>query len=188
MWRTYGMFEVPNVRDLLLPRISPFQIDLSAAKTAELQRHAKKHTLPHFQVIRAKMILLAAAGLRNDEIAARLDLGRDVGSQWRQRSFRDRLAGLDEQPRPGRPGVFAQELVVKIKALACEMPAALGLPLSRLSTGDIRNYAIRSFGPRHHGGSSSFRVEPHLTPRARPPSPSAASPAPADSSAGDGRR
>jgi len=55
------------------------------------------------------MILMAAQGLGNDEIAARLDTRREVVSQWRQRFFTDRLAGLDERARPGRPPADATE-------------------------------------------------------------------------------
>ena len=71
-----------------------------------MQRRATKYTLPYYQVVRAKMILLAAQGLRNDQIAARLDVRREVVSQWRKRFFDDRLAGLEERPRPGRPRGF----------------------------------------------------------------------------------
>src|SRR5215470_14626793 len=38
---------------------------------------------------------------------------------------------------PGDPGFFPPGVVVQVKALACELPATLGLPLSRLSTADI---------------------------------------------------
>jgi hypothetical protein len=48
---------------------------------------ATRYTLPYFQVIRAKMILLAAQGLGNDEIAARLNTRREVVSMWRKRFF-----------------------------------------------------------------------------------------------------
>ena len=89
-----------------MPRKSPFRIELSPAEAAELRRRAAKYTLPYFEVVRAKMILMAAAGLDNDEIAARLDTRREVVSQWRQRFFTDRLTGLEERARPGRPRVF----------------------------------------------------------------------------------
>jgi hypothetical protein len=89
-----------------MPRKSPFHIDLSAHEATELNRRAVKYTLPYFEVIRAKMILMAAAGIDNDEIAARLDTRREVVSQWRKRFFRERLAGLEERSRPGRPRVF----------------------------------------------------------------------------------
>jgi hypothetical protein len=89
-----------------MPRSSPFLISLSSAERAELERRANKYTLPYFQVQRAKMILMAADGLSNDEIAARLDTRREVVSMWRKRFFEERLAGLDERSRPGRPRVF----------------------------------------------------------------------------------
>jgi hypothetical protein len=63
-------------------------------------------TLPYFQVQRAKMILLAAQGLNNDDIAARLSTPREVVGRWRKRFFIDRLKGLEEQARPGRPRTF----------------------------------------------------------------------------------
>jgi transposase len=52
------------------------------------------------------MILLAAEGLHNDEIAARLNTRREVVSQWRKRFFYERLQGLEERSRPGRPRAF----------------------------------------------------------------------------------
>ena len=52
------------------------------------------------------MILMAASGLGNDEIAACLCTRREVVSQWRKRFFKERLAGLQERARPGRPRVF----------------------------------------------------------------------------------
>src|SRR3989442_6013124 len=51
-------------------------------------------------------VLYAAEGLRNDEIAARLDTPRQIVSKWRKRFFEKRLAGLEEQSRGGRPVRF----------------------------------------------------------------------------------
>jgi hypothetical protein len=89
-----------------MPRKSPFHIELSIKEAAELSRRAARYTLPYFEVVRAKMILMAAEGMDNDEIATRLDTRREVVSQWRKRFFKDRLAGLDERARPGRPRAF----------------------------------------------------------------------------------
>ena len=89
-----------------MPRTSPYSIVLTPEEAQELQRRVAKYTLPYYQVVRAKMILLAAQGWRNDQIAARLDVRREVVSQWRKRFFERRLAGLDERPRPGRPPDF----------------------------------------------------------------------------------
>lgn len=90
----------------LMPRTSPYAITLSWWEEQELRRRANKYTLPYFEVVRAKMILFATEGLSNDQIAARLDTRREVVSMWRKRFFEQRMAGLDERPRPGRPRTF----------------------------------------------------------------------------------
>lgn len=89
-----------------MPRSSPYTINLSQVERQILETCTRKYTLPYFSVLRAKMILLAAQGRSNDEIAASLSVGRDVVSLWRKRFFHERLAGLEERPRPGRPRVF----------------------------------------------------------------------------------
>jgi hypothetical protein len=89
-----------------MPRKSPYDIVLSEKERTELSRRANKYTLPYFMVARAKIILLAAEGLDNDEIAMRLNTPRKVVSIWRKRFFEERLSGLEERPRPGRPPVF----------------------------------------------------------------------------------
>jgi len=89
-----------------VPRKSPYCVVLSSDELRELSRRTAKYTLPYFRVLRAKMILLAAQGLSNDEIATRLDTRREVVSMWRKRFFEHRLQGLEERPRPGRPRTF----------------------------------------------------------------------------------
>lgn len=89
-----------------MPRQSPYVITLSHQEREVLESRARKYTLPYFQVVRAHMILLAAEGRSNDDIAAALTVGRDVVSLWRKRFFAERLAGLEERPRPGRPRAF----------------------------------------------------------------------------------
>ncbi len=78
-----------------MPRSSPYCITLSKAEFDELSRRAAKYTLSYFQVVRAKIVLLAAQGLSNYEIGARLDTRREIVSMWRKRFFEERLAGLD---------------------------------------------------------------------------------------------
>jgi hypothetical protein len=89
-----------------MPRKSPYRIELSGEERVVLESLARSSTLPYWQVTRAQMVLMAAEGLRNDEIAARLRCGRDVVSQWRKRFFEQRLAGLEDLPRRGRPPAF----------------------------------------------------------------------------------
>jgi hypothetical protein len=86
-----------------VPRHSPFEIVLTDHERAELIRRSTNYTLPYATVLRAKMILLAATGLSNDLIAAKLGTRREVVSRWRKRFHQKRLAGLEEITRPGRP-------------------------------------------------------------------------------------
>jgi hypothetical protein len=89
-----------------MPRQSPYAITLSREERETLESRARKYTLPYFQVMRALIVLAAADGRANDEIAAALSVGRDVVSLWRKRFFYERLPGLDERPRSGRPRAF----------------------------------------------------------------------------------
>jgi transposase len=90
-----------------VPRSSPFRIVLARDEQNELETRARKYTSPYRNVIRAKIVLLAAQGLSNDVIAARLDTPRQIVSKWRKRFALARLPGLEEQPRGGRPALFS---------------------------------------------------------------------------------
>jgi DNA-directed RNA polymerase specialized sigma24 family protein len=88
-----------------VPRASP-TIELDDETRAELERRAASLKLPYRTVVRAKIILLAAEGRSNSEIAARVDMSADRVGQWRRR-FRDEgLEGLEDRPRSGRPSRF----------------------------------------------------------------------------------
>jgi transposase len=90
-----------------MPRKSPYTLKLSRDERRELEARARRYTLPYRDVVRAKIVLMAAEGLDNDQIAARLDTRREIVSKWRKRFFEQGLPGLDERPRGGRPPVFS---------------------------------------------------------------------------------
>jgi transposase len=87
-------------------RKSPYLLDLTPEQRRELEARARRYTSSYRDVIRAKIVLMAASGLDNEEIASRLDTSRVIVSKWRKRFFDDGLAGLEERPRGGRPRVF----------------------------------------------------------------------------------
>lgn len=89
-----------------MPRKSPYMLALTAEQRRELESRARRYTLPYRDVVRAKIVLLAADGLDNDHIAARLDTRREIVSKWRKRFFEQGLPGLEERPRVGRPPIF----------------------------------------------------------------------------------
>ena len=107
-----------------------------------LESLARSYTLPYWQVMRARMVLMAADGLRNDQIAARLRCGRDVVSQWRKRFFEQRLAGLEDRPRRGRPPAFPPQVRAEVIRLACERPADSLVPLARWSSSELAREAV----------------------------------------------
>lgn len=82
-----------------MPKVSPFTIDLAPDEARYLEALARKYTAPYCDVIRAKIVLLAAQGYRNDHIAARLDLPPQIVTKWRKRFFHQRLAGLKNEAR-----------------------------------------------------------------------------------------
>ena len=89
-----------------MPRRSPYTIELSDEERRILKARGRRYTLPYRDVVRAQMVLLAAGGLRNDEIARRLNTRREVVSMWRKRFYEERVQGLEERPRRGKPPTF----------------------------------------------------------------------------------
>ena len=87
--------------------VSPFEIVLTVEERLELECRARCYTASYAQVVRAKIVLFAADGLANVEIAARCDTSPQVVHRWRKRFFEQRLKGLEDAPRSGRPRVFS---------------------------------------------------------------------------------
>jgi transposase len=90
-----------------VPRHSPYTILLSDEELEYLEATAAQYTSPYYEVIRARIVLYAARGMENQEIADRVDLPRQIVSKWRKRFFERRLDGLQDDPRPGRPPGFS---------------------------------------------------------------------------------
>ncbi|MGH2715445.1 MAG: helix-turn-helix domain-containing protein [Thermoleophilaceae bacterium] len=115
-----------------MPGRSPFQIVLSGEERFELERCVACYTLPHKVVQRAKMILYAAEGLTNVEIARRLETAPEVVARWRRRFHDGRLGGLEDRARSGRPRRFPPGRGRpgegdRLRAAASARPAALAL-------------------------------------------------------------
>ena len=92
-----------------MPRRSPFAVVLSEDERQHLGSIARQYTSPYCDVIRAKIVLLAAEGLSNDVIASRLATPRQIVSKWRKRFCLARLPGLEDEPRGGRKARFSPE-------------------------------------------------------------------------------
>jgi len=90
-----------------MPRKSPFIIALSVTEEQILVERSRQYTASYCKVVRAKIILLAASGMENEEISERLDVPREIVSKWRKRFFHERVDGLEDRPGRGRPRSFS---------------------------------------------------------------------------------
>lgn len=90
-----------------MPKNSPYKILLTLEEKAILEKCARSYTSPYIKVVRAKIALYAARGMRNDQIGKQLELPRQIVSKWRKRFYEKRLAGLEDEQRKGRPPAFS---------------------------------------------------------------------------------
>jgi transposase len=127
---------------------SPHVVMPGAADRAVLESAARRSSAPHRLVMRARIVLLAADGLPNCVIAARLGVCDDTVRKWRRRYCQQGLDGMADAPRPGRPRKFAAHVAAEVKALACELPITTGTPLARWSCPELaREAAARGITP-----------------------------------------
>jgi len=101
-----GRGYVPCSESGYVPRRAYHRIELSDEQGAELVAIAGRLTAPFREVQRARIVLYAAEGLLNKEIAARLDTAPEVVAKWRRRFCEEGVEGLKDRPRAGRPRRF----------------------------------------------------------------------------------
>ncbi|MBE1603830.1 IS630 family transposase [Actinopolymorpha pittospori] len=118
------------------------QIRLSASERNGLGRIARGHKSPARDKLRAQIVLDAARGLPNTVIAHRCGVVEDTVRKWRGRFAADRLEGLKDLPRSGRPPSFTPVQVVEVKALACQIPADADVPLARWSCPELARHVV----------------------------------------------
>ena len=103
---------------------------LTPEENKVLQTLAVSRTAPHRQVQRSRLVLAAAAGKTNQAISEELGLGwRSVGI-WRQRFVQERLAGLEDRPRPGKPRQYSDADRLRVIETACTRKPAGETPWS----------------------------------------------------------
>lgn len=120
---------------------SPFLVILSATEKAVLTARACSARAEHRMVIRAQIVLAAAQGQSNAAIAVEVGMHIDTVRKWRRRFHRERLEGLADRRRSGRPALFTSTQVAEVKALACTPPADIDVPLARWSATELATTA-----------------------------------------------
>ena len=86
-----------------MPSFLVVSIELSDAEREQLESWSRRQRTANALAQRSKIVLLVAEGLRAGQVADRLDVHRNTVAKWRRRFEAERLDGLIDEPRPGRP-------------------------------------------------------------------------------------
>jgi transposase len=124
-------------------------IVLTAEERIKLEGWIRSSKTEQRLVARAKIVLLAAGGVASREIAREVGCGRGVVSKWRVRFARERLAGLADAPRSGKPKTYGASAARRILAVLDRPPpegfARWTAPLIAKDLGDISDQHVWRF-------------------------------------------
>jgi transposase len=87
-----------------------------------LQRWARRARTAQALALRARIVLACAEGATNQQVAERLGIWPQTVTKWRGRFVRQRLEGLSDEPRPGRPRTITDEQVEQVVTTTLESP------------------------------------------------------------------
>ena len=117
-------------------------VRLTASQRQRLTKIARGHTSLYRDRLRAQIVLDADDDYPNAAIARRCRVSVDTVRKWRGRFAAEGMGGLRDRKRAGRPPRFSAVQRAQVKALACELPATSGVPLSRWSAAELANEAV----------------------------------------------
>jgi transposase len=89
-------------------------VELSADERVQLESWTRRRSSAQALALRSRIVLLAAAGLKNAVIARELGVHRNMVAKWRSRFLEHGLEGLTDEPRPGRPRTVTDEQVEEV--------------------------------------------------------------------------
>ena len=106
---------------------------LSDAEREQLLRWSRRATSAQALALRSKIVLACAEGADNKTVAGRLGCAPATVGKWRARSVADRLDGLADEPRPGRPPSISVEQVEDVVVATLEETPGSATHWSRTS-------------------------------------------------------
>ncbi|MEA3005649.1 MAG: hypothetical protein QOI94_918 [Acidobacteriaceae bacterium] len=151
-------------------RVAP-AIELSAEAQLTLEKLSRRRTTPIRVVQRSRIILLAAEGMQNKEIAERLKIAPRMAALWRDRFRKRGVEGLmKDAPRPGRTPRISDDIAARVVAKTTQSKPAEATHWSRSTMARAMGISDSSVGRiwRAHGLKphriESFKVsnDPHF--------------------------
>jgi transposase len=134
-------------------------VTLAASERKILKKRVRGAKTPYRDRMRAQVVLAAARGRDNERIAAGLGVSVNTVRKWRGRFAACGLGGLKDLPRSGRPRVISEADRAAVVALACQLPAATGVPLSRWTGPELkRELEARALASAPVSVSSLLRI------------------------------
>jgi transposase len=97
-----------------MPNPVAVSLVIDDAERERLERWTRRRSSAQALALRARIVLLAADGLKNTEIAERLGITRGMAAKWRSRFAEHGLDGLTDEPRPGRPRTITDDKVEEV--------------------------------------------------------------------------
>lgn len=122
---------------------TPRVVELSPAERLELARLKRSQTVAAGQAQRARIVLLAADGVPLSRIAVLVGVDRNTVKARLDRFQQERLAGLRDRPRPGRPPLFTRAVILHLVRLACDLPDRRGRSLSLWDCTELARQLVR---------------------------------------------
>jgi transposase len=141
-----------------MPLPGAVPVTLAAAERKTLKKRARGAKTAHRDRLRAQIVLAAARGRDNARIAADLQITVDTARKWRGRFAGRGLDGLTDLPRSGRPRRISELTRAVVVALACQLPAATGVPLSRWTGPELLAEVARAGAEDELSASSVLRI------------------------------
>jgi transposase len=133
-------------------------VTLAAAERKTLKKRVRGATTAHRDWLRARIVLAAARGRASARIAADLHVSVDTVRKWRGRFAERGLGGLIDLPRSGRPRRISALERAAVVALACQLPAATGVPLAHWSGLELAVEIIKAGVAAQISSSSVLRI------------------------------
>jgi transposase len=141
-----------------MPLLRAVPVVLSAGERTTLNKRVRGTKTAYRDRLRAQIVLAAARGRDNARIAADLQITVDTVRKWRGRFAGRGLDGLADLPRCGRPRRISELTRAAVVALACQLPAATGVPLSRWTGPELLAEVIKAGLGRQLSVSSVLRI------------------------------